>query len=280
MATRIIDDSKLNDIAVAIQEKDNGGQMTVDDMPDRIDALPTGGTLIPKTITENGFYNATDDNADGYDVVTVDVPEKNTLYEYMKNTLETANLGDITEIPANFFRSKTSLINVTMPSVTTIGNNAFQNCTNLLNAIMPNVTNMGNTAFQSCTNLALTSLPSGVTNTGAFTFQNCENLALTSLPSGVTTIGGNCFSRCTKLALTSLPNSVTSIDSGAFQYCTGIQYLDFSEFTTIPTLGTNVFLNTTFPLYFRDQQQLDEWAVATNWSTYAGRFQIKPSEVI
>lgn len=73
MATRVIDDSKLNDIAVAIQSKDNGGQMTVDDMPDRIDALPTGGTLIPKTITENGVYNAADDNADGYSEVTVEV---------------------------------------------------------------------------------------------------------------------------------------------------------------------------------------------------------------
>ena len=36
MATRIIDDSKLNDIAVAIQAKDSGGQMTVDEMPTRI----------------------------------------------------------------------------------------------------------------------------------------------------------------------------------------------------------------------------------------------------
>ena len=280
MATRVIDDTKLNNIAIAIQAKDSGGQMTIDEMPTRITNISSGGTLIQKTITENGVYNASGDNADGYDVVTVDVPERNTLYEYMKNTLETANLGDITEIPANFFKNKTSLITVMMPSVTTIGNNAFQNCTNLLNIIMPNVTNMGNTTFQNCTNLALTSLPSGVINTGAYTFQNCTNLALTSLPSGVTTIGGKCFARCTNLALTSLPNSVTNIDTAAFEYCTGIQYLDFSEFTTIPTLGTNVFLNTYFPFYFRDQQQLDEWAAATNWSTYADRFQIKPNGVI
>ena len=43
MATRIIDDSKLNDIAVAIQAKDSGGQMTVDEMPTRIANIPTGG---------------------------------------------------------------------------------------------------------------------------------------------------------------------------------------------------------------------------------------------
>ena len=41
MATRVIDDSKLQDIAVAIQSKDNGGQMTVDEMPGRIETLNT-----------------------------------------------------------------------------------------------------------------------------------------------------------------------------------------------------------------------------------------------
>ena len=33
-----------------------------------------GGTLIEKTITENGVYNASDDNANGYSTVTVNVP--------------------------------------------------------------------------------------------------------------------------------------------------------------------------------------------------------------
>lgn len=39
MATRVIDDNKLNNIATAIQAKDSGGQMTVDEMPNRIEAL-------------------------------------------------------------------------------------------------------------------------------------------------------------------------------------------------------------------------------------------------
>ena len=42
MATRIIDDTKLQDIAVAIQGKDGGGQMTVDEMPGRIQAIQVG----------------------------------------------------------------------------------------------------------------------------------------------------------------------------------------------------------------------------------------------
>ena len=115
---------------------------------------------------------------------------------------------------------------------------------------------------------------------GTYVFNGCTKLALTSLPSGVTDIGNNAFEKCVNLALTSLPSGVTNIGASAFNYCTSIPYLDFSDFTQIPTISANSFNHTTFPFYFRDQQQLDEWAAATNWSTYADRFQIKPSGVI
>ena len=54
MAIRVIDDSKLNDIAVAIQSKDNGGQMTVDEMRGRIEAIPTGGGVKTQKVN---FYD-------------------------------------------------------------------------------------------------------------------------------------------------------------------------------------------------------------------------------
>ena len=54
MATRVIDDSKLNAIAVAIQAKDNGGQMTVDEMPTRIENIPTGGGVKAQKVN---FYD-------------------------------------------------------------------------------------------------------------------------------------------------------------------------------------------------------------------------------
>ena len=237
MAIRVIDDTKLNNIAVAIQAKDNGGQMTVGEMPTRIANIPSGGgTLIPKTITENGVYNAADDEADGYDVVTVDVLDENTLDKYFADTLEVANIPSVTSIPQSFFQNKTKLTAV----------------------IMPNVEKIGYYAFASCINLSLTSLPSGIDSIGDFTFSNCEKLSITSLPNGVNTIRGY-----------------------AFRGCKGIPFLDFSNFDHVITLmGITAFNNTTFPFYFRDQQQLDEWAEATNWSSLASRFQIKPSGVI
>ena len=54
MAIRVIDDSKLNDIAVAIQSKDSGGQMTVDEMPTRIENIPTGGGVKTQKVN---FYD-------------------------------------------------------------------------------------------------------------------------------------------------------------------------------------------------------------------------------
>ena len=237
MAIRTIDDSILQGIAEAIQAKDGGGKMYDTEMRGRIQAIPSGGgTLIPKTITENGVYNASSDNADGYDIVTVGVPEKNTLDEYFAGTLDVANI----------------------PSATVISQSFFQNKTKLTDVIMPNVTNIGYYAFASCKNLSLTSLPSKIRSIGDYTFDNCIRLSITSLPNGVDTIRGY-----------------------AFRGCKGIPYLDFSNFDHVITLiGTTAFNNTNFPFYFRDQQQLDEWAAATNWSTYASRFQIKPSEVI
>ena len=54
MAIRVIDDTKLQNIAVAIQGKGSGGQMTVDEMPTRIDNIPTGGGVKTQKVN---FYD-------------------------------------------------------------------------------------------------------------------------------------------------------------------------------------------------------------------------------
>lgn len=44
------------------------------EMAPAIDNIPSGGTLISKTVVDNGVYRAVDDEADGYEVVTVAIP--------------------------------------------------------------------------------------------------------------------------------------------------------------------------------------------------------------
>ena len=80
------------DIADAIVEM--GGTASsatgLESMPDAIRTIKANPTLITKSITSNGAYNAEDDNADGYSSVTVAVPDsgavKNLTIEYTSNS--------------------------------------------------------------------------------------------------------------------------------------------------------------------------------------------------
>lgn len=68
---------KLTNIADAIRRKlSESNQYTLEQMPGKIDSIPTGGSsvIVSKTITSNGTYNASSDSADGYNPVTVNVP--------------------------------------------------------------------------------------------------------------------------------------------------------------------------------------------------------------
>ena len=71
---------------------------------------PISPTLIAKSITNNGTYNAVDDEADGYSSVSVNVPDivyyKNdvTFYDYDGTIIASysaAEFAELTEMPAN-----------------------------------------------------------------------------------------------------------------------------------------------------------------------------------
>ena len=97
MATRVIDDSKLQNIAVAIQDKDGDGQMTVDEMPTRIEQNLQSKAVLDSVI-------------DG-SITSIE--------------------SDVTDMRSNSFSSCTNLMSVSLPNVTSIGNYAFQGCRNL-----------------------------------------------------------------------------------------------------------------------------------------------------
>lgn len=51
-----------------------------------------GGTIVSKSITENGTYNASSDNADGYSPVTVNVPNAFTISDVSNTSGTTAQI--------------------------------------------------------------------------------------------------------------------------------------------------------------------------------------------
>ena len=280
MATRIIDDSKLNDIAVAIQEKDNGGQMTVDDMPTRIENLPSGGgTLISKTIIENGIYNASSDNADGYSSVDVSVADK--WAGLIDNTIsgEVIIPDRVTTISDSKFKNCSRITELILPdTIITIGDYAFQYCTGIINLkILSNSFNsVRRYAFQGLNNLRRLDVKdlenwilSACGEFGTFTtakpwdlyingilaknidistmpitklygFSYCASIETFLLPNSLIEVGTSLFQLCRSLKNIKIPASVKQIDSYAFQSSDALEFVDCTELTYT---GTTV--NTT-----------------------------------
>lgn len=66
--------SKLDSLATVISSKSGATlPLTIDQMYTAVDNMSGGATLTTKSITTNGTYNASDDGADGYSQVTVNV---------------------------------------------------------------------------------------------------------------------------------------------------------------------------------------------------------------
>ena len=236
-----------------------------------------------KTISHNMFQSC--DNL-GFVVVPSGLSHiENNAFAGCTNLRLTALPSGLSSIGNYAFYGCTNLSLTALPSgITSVGNYAFYGCTNLrLTALPSGVTSIGTNAFQNCTNLGLTALPSGVTSINANAFRGCTNLGLTSLPSGVTSINANAFYGCTNLGLTSLPSGVTSIGTNAFNGCTTLYIIDLTAFTnpqSIPTLANiNAFQNIPTQAQFlvAHQSMYDAFTTATNWSTYASRFRIKPN---
>lgn len=151
---------------------------------------------------------------------------------------------------------------------------------NMLKAVEigKNVTSIGNFTFNYCYSLASVVIPQGVTSIGEHAFYYCHSLASIVIPQGVTSIGSCAFDHCYSLANLVIPESVASIGDYAFQQCYGMAYYDFTQCTSVPTLGTTAFKNIPSDCKIVVPDELyDSWIAATNWSTYAS-YIIKASD--
>lgn len=136
-------------------------------------------TLIEKTITANGEYLASGDDADGYSKVTVQIQSEDKIAKLVNRTIETITTTDlygITQVGRWVFYECTALTSVSLPEgVTHIGEHAFDYCTALKTVTIPStISNIGGFAFQygraleSITVLATT--PPSLGNTQVFSY--------------------------------------------------------------------------------------------------------------
>lgn len=175
------------------------------------------------TFTDNGVYDAQEDDCDGYKTVTVNVA----------NSYEASDEGKVVSGGALVAQTETSAttngvvdtttisqVTVAVPGVEFAASPAtftvLANIRNLSVEIPSGVTAIGNSAFYNCSGLTSVEIPSGVTSIGNAAFANCTGLTSVEIPSGVTTFANESFYGCTGLTSIEIPSSVTSIGNNAF----------------------------------------------------------------
>ena len=272
MAIRVIDDTKLQNIAVAIQAKDNGGRMTVDEMPGRIALLPAAPVENPALVlwdwegTKLAEYSAEDALAltelpnPGTLPAYVDVDHELLLFQKWNCSLaniktwiqnhegETRGVGAIyttTDGQDHDYwgnpRLDTAItINMQKRGTTSIGPNAFNSRYSLTQINIPDsVTEIGGSAFRYCYSLTQINIPDSVTEIEDGAFNSCYSLTQINIPDSVTGIRGSAFRCCYSLTQINIPDSVTEIEPNVFNSCYSLTQINIPD--SVTSIGPNAF---------------------------------------
>jgi uncharacterized ParB-like nuclease family protein len=203
----------------------------------------TGATLTTKNITQNGTYNASSDNADGYSSVTVNVSGG-------------GGTGITREVLNGVYQMPTTNFTFSLPSnATDVGSlafyYAFYGCSGLTSLDLSSLTTVSGSqaltyAFQNCSGLTSVDLSSLTTVSGKqalyYAFHGCSGLTSVDL-SSLTTVSGSyafyyAFYGCTRLTGSLDLSSLTTVSGSqalyyAFQNCSRLTSLDLSSLTTV-----------------------------------------------
>lgn len=212
---------------------------TIDEYADFVDSISSGGsaTLITKSITANGIYNASSDSADGYSQVTVNVPTgitptgtlsitDNGTYDVTNYASANVNVsGGISTIDVNAEKLKFSRSSfTTIPSYLD-----FSNVTDF------------SSMFTYC--IQLTTVSNLNTNSATSledAFKGCSKLTSVSLTdTSKVTVFNNIFNSCEKL--TTFPQMDTSrgVSFNNFLYsCDKLTTVPQYDFSSVTTLGS------------------------------------------
>ena len=238
-----------------------------------------GANLTTKTITENGTYNASSDNADGYSSVTVNVPTSGLgiprevsvggEYEMPTTSFKFALPSNATKLGSRVLQCalqySSGLTEVDLSSLTTINHNnamdmAFCSCNSLTKADLSNLTTISGDkalhyAFEGCASLTDVDLSSLITLNGSdvmnSAFSECPSLVNIDL-SNLTTVSGSSAMVYAFLSDTSLIevdlSSLTTVSGDrplqyVFSHCENLTDVDLSSLANI---NSRLALNNAF----------------------------------
>lgn len=302
MATRLIDDTKLQNIAVAIQLKDNGGQMTVDQMAGRIENIPSGSDF-DMTVTANQVkmiievdsfdlsfwtrFGATHDSDPATVTVdwgdgTTDTYTGNSLLEYAeqrKHNYQEAGRYLVTETVENGTLIIGSINNYSTLSEGGIVGENYNSADTLRYMYNYKIKELAY-GDSIVINVGLNNIPYiKIHNDVDYYFINTATDFIT-IKDGRTSIVEYQFNNATAYGV-KIPNSVTTISSNAFSG-SKIRIIDFTsirlnENNELPITfkSTNIF-NSTSPsmiLLFATQEIAEVAKTTTNLSQLASRIK-------
>lgn len=175
------------------------------------------------TVTANGVYTP-GEGVDGYNKVTVDVPQEVSGYTTDDiadtNKIKGVVSGSISStIRTGAFWGISTFNTVSFPNATGIGRYTFAG-TRLQNVTFPNVVNIYDFAFQSC------------------------SLTSASFPELVN-VWGSAFNSCLYLKSIYAPN-LKNIETCGFSTCTALSYIDFPVISSIGVYA--FFLVINYPM--------------------------------
>jgi hypothetical protein len=185
MSIKLVDDAKLTAIGNSIRSK--GGTsalLTLDQMPQAIASLPSGGADTLNTMLAN-------------------------------NLTEFESATGVTSLQQYLFYNKTSLETVSLPNVTALEQYCLYRCTGLTSLSVPNVQSVATFALAQCSGLTSLTLPGLTGAVASHAIRDCANLARVDMYAP-TQLGGNAFALDTALlvliirrtdAITTLQNS-------------------------------------------------------------------------
>ena len=269
MANVLIEENTMSAIGNAIREKTGKTDLILPkDMPTEIESIESGGSSSGQELLDamiDGSITEIESNAESV---------KNYAF-YYSNNLKSVSFPIATSIGKNAFNSCDTLTTVDFPLVTSIGEYAFNSCDALTTVDFPLVTSIGASAFRSCEQLETINSPL-VTSIENYAFNGCEVLKAVDFPL-LTSIKSSAFDSCDALTTVDFP-LVTSIEKYAFNGCDKISAVILRNAEVLCTLSAaNAFASTPIKTgtgyIYVPSALIEDYKVATNWSTYATQFR-------
>lgn len=152
---------------------------------------------------------------------------------------------------------------------------AFYYNTNVSKIELPNIQYLKERSFYYCTSLKTLLLPSLIGYTYQYMADGCTNLETVDVHNS-SYISSYTFRNCSKLVKLDF-HKAENVGTYAFNGCKALGTL-ILRMSAVPTLGsTNAFTNTKIAggtgYIYVPAALIEEYKVATNWSTYANQFR-------